>query len=279
MYENTKQLISMLERNDPEIKELHLSGLINQDLEDVLYAMRYNSVVRKLKITLEKDHHKSCASSITMMLISNKVLRFLDLSGSYLSDEEARSIASGLYVNKGLLSLNLKKNDVGGTAAEYIAMCIAKNNNLTHIDLSNNAFGLQASSMLDHVIANKKNISSAYYWWQSSGVVALLRRRTGMAKELIESWKYLFCDTKAIPSMHDAIMYKTCAAPIAYRLYREDISLGIEFENHVKEMSYMLDIALMKAKEAMEKNKGVPNLSDLLELKHPTNGEHPIARL
>ena len=282
LYEvdTAKQLACILERNEPSLTHLDMSSVQNaEDVITICEAVRHNKVVRIIKIQLPEKHNIETVSAISSLIAKNTALRFLDLSSSALSDNDMLLITTGLMKNVSLLSIDLRNNNLALASAQCIALFLAKNNRLTHIDLSNNSMGLRGAYLLDRVIANKKNISSANYWCRSQEVYALLRKRTTRAHDLMEKWHFLIANPKPVPPIYETIMYSVCASQIAYQLYKADMNLALDFENYVDNLSKALDSAIVKSQEAIENGSSSVNFMELVELARVDASGHSMAKL
>lgn len=244
MYDNTKQLVRMLDSNDSSLISLNLFLIRDRyEFKEVLFFIRKSVVVKKLKMHLGHfDDSGSIVSEIAMLLISNKNLRFLDLSGCKISDNEAITIAAGLSKNHSLISLNLSNNQIGAIGLEAI-LCALPNTDVTHIDLLDNAFGADESKKIDFLIGNtRNNLSVALYRYKDYDVSVLLNTRAQLANTLCINWaKYRASGDKQRELYFDQIvLYKSFLPAIAFILYRQEPRLAMEFERDINRLYYSI---------------------------------------
>ena len=128
---------------------LHLVRKNIQDNEgcDLAKMLLTNSVLRKLELEGNCLGAKT-AKELGFALQHNMTLKSLDLESNQLSPQDNTDSSGimrfieGLRVNQSLLSLNISNNQLGPEIGQQFRVCLEKNHTLIDFEFGNNAFRL-----------------------------------------------------------------------------------------------------------------------------------------
>jgi Ran GTPase-activating protein (RanGAP) involved in mRNA processing and transport len=148
---SAQELAYFFYRGKCQLAKLDLSYncLTSNGMGILSHALKLNPYLTHLN--LENNHlsRGDKFSKITIMLKSNKILKYLNLSKCELGCVEAEAIADGLSENKALETLNLSKNRIMDKGASLIFESLqCEKTRLINLDLSSNSIHNEAIGAL-----------------------------------------------------------------------------------------------------------------------------------
>lgn len=147
-----------------------------------------NKVLRKLELEGNCLGAKT-AKELGFALQMNSTLKFLDLESNQLSPQDNTDSSGimrfidGLRVNNALLSLNVSNNQLGPEIGQQFRICLEKNHCLIDFEFANNSFKLEdVRKIQDYLRRNREKYEKAR--------LAEWRERNTMREECDELEKY-----------------------------------------------------------------------------------------
>lgn len=134
-------------------------------LSTCLNNLVYNNSIVELNLSsvgIEGKKNRLKAEGVKplrILLQTNQILSFLDISGNAIWNSGIRYLLQGLRDNKALISLKISKNDL---TAEWIPDLFRtlKYTKVSELDISNNPIGIRYFYLLF-----RQPVKCWYFWW------------------------------------------------------------------------------------------------------------------
>lgn len=132
----------------------HLSKIISIPSDCKALDLSYygiGSEVNKEYLELQVKNPKFIRimpDQLKMLLNENTTLTSLDVSDTWLADDDVKELAKALKKNKALTKINLSGNNIGNTGVKYLKESLAVNNTLEDINLGNNSIDISSIAEL-----------------------------------------------------------------------------------------------------------------------------------
>ena len=144
------------------LKQLNIKALAGAEAVHIFRALKHNSSVQKLKISLAEGigSSETVVMELSQMLKINKSLAVLDLSGCGVTDAVAQHIASGLAENKTLQALNINSDQLKTDGAGYIFQSLQQNETLHTLRMFNLHIQITVTPLTLSIAAGASNKQS-----------------------------------------------------------------------------------------------------------------------
>ncbi|KAH9629254.1 hypothetical protein HF086_008336 [Spodoptera exigua] len=176
--------------------DLRYYGIHSKAFPIITAALSQNKYVKILDLTDNWISNDGCFH-IGELLISNRTLTELILSGCRIGPEGAKRIFCSLHMNRSLTKLDLSKNDLLDEGVNYLATAIMRGADIVELNLSKNKLTYHSVLALCEAFEIKNKLSHLDLSWNSIiSSKAVLRLCTYLSdnknfRELDMSWNGL----------------------------------------------------------------------------------------
>ncbi|XP_064071690.1 leucine-rich repeat-containing protein 74A-like [Vanessa tameamea] len=160
-------------------------------------ALQYNKNVTSFNLTDNFLNDDACFH-LGEMLISNSILKELNLTGCRIGATGAKQLFAGLHLNRGLQILNINKNRIGDIGLEYLAASIIRGISVKELLINYNNISGKSANVLAEALETHNKFTHLDLSWNNLfapvlGTINLLTRlsENKLLQELNLSWNSL----------------------------------------------------------------------------------------
>jgi Ran GTPase-activating protein (RanGAP) involved in mRNA processing and transport len=156
-----KILLQQLTENDPSLKTIDLGNLSNEDLRELVEALKHNTSVTAL--LLDGENKFIAAPIIRELLLTNTSLTNLEISFVGIDEGAVQCLSEGLQSNTTLTSLRLSffgEAGIDDDKIKHLTNALQTNNTLVFLNLCNNKLGGRGIQEIKNLLTTNKSITT-----------------------------------------------------------------------------------------------------------------------